>query len=213
MSLFNSIAKKVKKRTRLNLNERVFIVQWKKNRRLLTVCSKQLTYLQTNYKSYKSITKYKYNIVKDNQNNQHICYHKLRTWNISLTTYSITHFFYLKQSTILILLSSGHLERVRNYDNYLRLLKDYGHQHWSNLEVWMIEWLLCYFVRVTMMMCCCFSGGRGRRKRQYVGTGHTNLSTKLTPLPGATYRPSGARENWPISSTGETASKQWNIWL
>jgi len=30
--------------------------------------------------------------VKDNKNNQHICYHKLRTWNISLTTSS--HIFY-----------------------------------------------------------------------------------------------------------------------
>ena len=34
-----------------------------------------------------SRTKYKYNIVKDNQNHEHIYFHKLRTWNISLTTY------------------------------------------------------------------------------------------------------------------------------
>ena len=27
------------------------------------------------------------------KNDQYICYHKLRTWNISLTTYSITHSF------------------------------------------------------------------------------------------------------------------------
>ena len=34
-----------------------------------------------------SRTKYKYNIVKDNQNHEHIYFPKLRTWNISLTTY------------------------------------------------------------------------------------------------------------------------------
>ena len=50
------------------------------------------TYLQTIFNIYQQLI-YKYNIVKDNKNDQYICCHKLRTWNISLTTYSITHSF------------------------------------------------------------------------------------------------------------------------